>query len=385
MFGEKVLSGSLGFVGLADVFQILGGNGSSGVLKIRSRYAPHTGIIYFQNGEPINAVYDSLKGVQAIYSLFGWTEGDYFFDETDVFHMDHLIRQSRMEIVLDALRMLDDGEIKKIGPLSLDKTNDGKRSRSTIKGPLLDYMHVVKESLYKDGDTIVEEGKHGKWIWAVYQGTVKITRKTDKGPLTIARLGEGCFIGTFRALLFGEYERNATVTAEGDVLLGLLDSEPFYHEYASLSQDFRSILLSLDDRLRKLNDKAVELSVNEEYNITPLKNMRPYMNGTILQEDLFTITQGNACIVRPTPEGNLPLFSLNKNDVFGDIPFLNLGNELRSASILVSDDFRAERIDVQNLQEEYDKLSPTFRSVIYNVGMYITMTANLVSRSCNRN
>ena len=110
---------------------------------------------------------------------------------------------------------------------------------------------------YPDGATIVKEGEYGKWLWVISEGTVKITRETSKGPVTLARLGEGCFIGTIRSLIYGEYERSATAIAEGNVQLCILDAEALHREYSALSQDFRKILLSLDNRLRPINDNAV--------------------------------------------------------------------------------------------------------------------------------
>ena len=41
------LSGKLSFISLADLFQVLGGNSSTGILKITSQYLPNPGQIYF--------------------------------------------------------------------------------------------------------------------------------------------------------------------------------------------------------------------------------------------------------------------------------------------------------------------------------------------------
>ena len=392
MSKKKVFSGSLDFISLPDIFQILGGNGSSGVLKMESRNAPHTGVIYFRKGDPINAKYGPDKGIEALYSMFGWTDGEYSFREENVSHINRMIKQGRMEIVLDAMRMLDDGKIIKVGARSFDETKghrtaqaDVKQGPPVIKGPLLDYMHVIREDFYNDGEKIVEEGKHGKWIWAIYKGTVSVSTKTDNGSIIISRLGEGCFIGTVRALLFGEYERSATVTAEGDVQLCLLDSVPFHHEYASLSHNFRSLLLSLDGRLRELNKKAIECYTRKNSDRGFQKGFTPYVHKEIPQKELFSITEGTAQIVRQGPKGHLPLVSLNKNDIFGDIPFLDLGHEPRSASVLASRDLKTEKLDIQELTEEYDNLSDTFRNLIYNIGMYISMTTNLVDNYYNEN
>ena len=41
MSDKIALSGKLSFISLADLFQLLGGNSSTGVLKIFSKYAPN--------------------------------------------------------------------------------------------------------------------------------------------------------------------------------------------------------------------------------------------------------------------------------------------------------------------------------------------------------
>ncbi|MFC1494996.1 cyclic nucleotide-binding domain-containing protein [Thermodesulfobacteriota bacterium] len=383
------LSGSLKFVTLPDIFQILGGNNSTGVLKLTTQYSPQTGIIYISQGNPINAEHGSLKGLKALYNLFGWTEGEYLFYEDNVGSIGDAIKKSRMEIVLDALRMLDDGKIKKIGPLDSasaavpDSNSDD--DRTILKGPLTDYLYVVREDFFKDGECIVEEGMHGKWIWSVYEGTVKVTKNTQNGPLTIARLGEGCFIGTLRALLYGEYERNATVTAEGDVRLCLLDAEPFYREYSKLSIDFRHLLLSIDQRLRKLNERAADLCLSEGK-----EHDRSFSSGSMnqnlnMEKDLYRILEGNAQLVTKDSKDKKYLLSLEENDVMGHIPFIDFGHEPKAASIIPSGDMKTEMIDIQKVREEYDALSRTFKNLIFNIGSYISSTTSLVQNFNSRN
>jgi len=385
MSENSVLSGSLSFVSLADIFQIIGGNTCTGTLTLRSHYAPQTGMIHFEKGNPINASYGNLSGVKAIYMLFGWTEGEYEFYEEDLPYMDHLIRQNRMEIVLDALRMLDDGEIPKVGPPSFlqeEKTEEyceeeNKFCLPVTKGPLVDYLYVIREEHYKDRSKIVKEGKHGKWMWTIYEGNVKVSKKTSSGNLVLARLGEGCFIGTIRALLYGEYERNATVTAEGDVRLCLLDAEPLFHEYASLSMDFRTILLSLDHRLRMINEMAVQKYLDNTLKAFP-KDDRIYSNKFQSQDDLFLIKEGKADIIGQRQKGDTHLISLDKNDIFGNIPFMDFGHEPRSASVMVSKNFDAVKLDREGIMEEYNNLSCTFRNLIFNMCTNLFMTTKLV-------
>ena len=63
---EEKLKGNIKFLNLGDLMQLLGGNGSSGILRILSTYAPEPGIIYFDNGNPINASCGMLSGLDAL-------------------------------------------------------------------------------------------------------------------------------------------------------------------------------------------------------------------------------------------------------------------------------------------------------------------------------
>jgi hypothetical protein len=235
---KTTLTGNLAFIALADVFQILGGNNSTGVLRIKSQYAPNPGLIYFVSGDPVNASTGSLHGTEAIYALFGWTEGSFEFDEQQI-SVGHVVKQGRMELVLEALRMLDDGVVKKVGPPSFDdsivlETGKGKtsekRDSKIVQGPALDYSHILEEEDYRDGERLIKEGGHGKWIWVILEGTVNISRETPSGPLTVNRLGQGSFIGTVTSLSFLEYARSASVLADGNVRLGLIDTERLSRE-----------------------------------------------------------------------------------------------------------------------------------------------------------
>jgi CRP-like cAMP-binding protein len=385
MHGRAVFTGDLSFISLADSFQILGGNNSTGILHIKSQHVPSPGMIYFVDGNPANATHGSLQGLQAIYSLFGWTEGKLEFHEQKV-QAKRVINSSRMEIVLDALRMLDDGVIKKVGPPSHDEmssvqsgaSKDGKRAElPVIKGPFVDYMYVIDEEEFHDGEKIVTEGGHGNWIWVILEGSVKMTRETSHGPMTIARLGEGCFVGTLKSFLSPKHVRNATVTAVGNVQLGVLDTQRLSQDYASLSSDFKGLLLSLDGRLKKITDAAVDLSAKNQKTNGLTKDKKLIIKQGSSNEGVFTITDGETHIVRRTPNGYLELLTLEKGDVFGYVPFLDVGHEPRSASVIASKDLKVSKLDGQALQEEYDQLSGTLKNIIDNVGTCVSMTTRV--------
>jgi CRP-like cAMP-binding protein len=385
MSDKVVLAGNLDFISLADILQILGGNNSSGILAMKSQYASNPGRIYFVEGNPINASSGALTGIDAVYALFGWAEGRFEFSEEEV-HAGHVIKQSRMEIVLDALRMMDDDEIEKVGPPSFDEgaaaeaMSGGKDALPIIKGPLVDYAYIINEEVFSDGKKIVQEGAHGKWMWVIFEGKVRVSRETANGPLTIAMLGEGCFIGTFEALLFGEYSRNATVTAEGEVRLCLLDAERLFEVYTALSSDFKNLLISLNGRLQKITDRAVEMYTKED-TITELsKDKEVLIQKGSSKEELLSIIEGEAYVMGQTRKGVFPLMALKKNDFFGHMPFMNIGHEPRSAAILASQDLKTDKLDIPKIQKEYKEIPGTFRNLMYHMATCISMTTSIACR-----
>lgn len=385
MAERSVLAGSLTSISLADVFQILGGNNSTGVLRVKSEYAPNPGLIYFVNGDPVNASSGSQRGIDAIYALFGWTEGAFEFDQQAV-SVQHVVKHSRMEIVMEALRLLDDGVIKKVGPPSSSglhaaeatpNREGGKEAPRVIKGQLVDYSHVLEEEDFRDGERIVKEGGHGKWIWVILEGTAIVTKETSTGPVTIARIGEGCFIGTITALTFMEYTRNATVTASGNIKLGLLDTDRLSREYIALSAEFRKLLFSIDERFRQVTKRAAELSVKHDNTKKMTKGKKVIIKKGSTKKGLFTIAEGEACVVGLSKRGPLALVMLGEGDFFGHAPFIDLGHEPRAASVMGSKDLKAKKLDLTGIQKEYENLSTTLRNLIYNANHFTVLTTRM--------
>jgi len=381
MSGKAVLAGDLRFVGLPDVFQILGGNNNTGILHITSEYASGSGLIHFVNGNPVNAMCGPLLGLDAIYALFGWTEGKFEFHQQSV-QVENVVNKSRMEIILDALRMLDDGIIKKVGPLFPGRVSAVQRSGERdalplIKGRLVNYMYIIDEEEFRDGERIVAEGGHGNWIWVILEGMVEITRQTSNGPLTVARLGEGATIGTITCLLWRGHVRSASVTAVGNVQLGVLDAERFSEEYASLSPEFRRLLLSLDVRLIKITDTAVDLFMKKNRPDGLIGDKEVIIKEGCSGNEVFTVTEGEAYVIQRIPQGYLPLLTLKKDDVFGYVPFMDIGHEFRCASVVASKDFKMDRLDMDSLRKEYNRLSPAFKGLIENIATCVSVTAGM--------
>lgn len=377
-----VLAGSLEFLSLGEVLQLLGSNGRTGVLRITSKYARSPGLIYLLNGKPVNASVDLLSGIEAIYSLFGWTEGDFEFAREQV-KAENVIKKSRMEIILDSLKMLDDGVIKKTGPVSFDKISDNSGKSATIpiiKGPLVDYMYVVDEEEFTDGQEIVTEGKHGNWIWVVLEGFVEIIKKTAHGPAPILRIGDGAFIGSIASFLMRGSVRSATVVANGNVQLGVMDLKRLSIDFSCLSDEFRRLVLSLDKRLKQVTERAVGINIDCDRIDSLIKDNKPIIKQGETEDKIYIISEGEAWIVRYIDNKHVMLANLCKGDVFGHVPFFDTGHEPFSASVYGSNDLKIRTVNLEDLQNEYNHLSYSFKNIVENIATCISVTTRLACK-----
>jgi CRP-like cAMP-binding protein len=376
---NTALSGNLNFLHLGDVLQLLGSNGVTGILRIKSKYTPNPGLIYIKKGNPINAVCGFKSGLDAVYALFGWIEGEFEFSSESVTN-ETVITKNRMEIILDGLRMLDEGQIKKVGPESLGQPStflSDKISGPVIKGPFTDYMYIVDEEEYDKGRHIVTEKMHGNWIWIIMEGLVDIVKETPEGPVTILTLSDGSFIGSAASFSREGNIRSVSVIARSHVHLGVLDSQRLATEFSSMSPELRSILISLDRRLRQVTDRAADIYFKKNLSKEFIKDKKPLIKQGSKDAKLFNITQGEAVVVRQVDKDHIPLACLYKGDFFGRLPFLEMGHEPYNASVLASEEnIEFSEMKPDDLQQNHDGLSITFRNFIENLGTCISATSN---------
>jgi len=244
---------------------------------------------------------------------------------------------------------------------------------------LVDYMYVVDEEEFHDGDTILQEGRHGNWVWVVLEGVIDIIKETTSEPLTLFQIGNGSFVGSISSFLVRNHSRMYSAKAVGDVQLGVLDSQRLAQEYSKMSYEFKAFAMSLDRRLRHVTDRVVEYSTKQ----IDLDDYLRYRQKVIEQGDdekrLFRIQHGKASLVQKTDDGFVPLAHLERDDFFGYIPFLDLGHEPEFASVLASKDLKIQTLNPDILQQEYDNISTTFKNFIDNIATcthYLTKVLN---------
>ena len=174
--------------------------------------------------------------------------------------------------------------------------------------------------------------------------------------------------------------RSATVVARGHVQLGMLDSQRLSGEFAKMSSELRSVVKSLDKRLKQVSNNAIDLYMNKNYFDKFIKNKKVVIKQGKSEDRAFTIAKGDVVIARKTDKGFVPLSNIGKGDYFGNIPFINMGHEPHNAFVFSSKDLKLNPIDLKKLQQEHDSLSSTFKNIIENIATCISVTTLLASR-----
>jgi CRP-like cAMP-binding protein len=208
-------------------------------------------------------------------------------------------------------------------------------------------------------------------------GIAEIVKETPKGPLRMLRIGEGAFIGSIASLLFEGGVRGATAVAMDNVQLGVLDSKRLDAEFSSMSDQFKNLVVSLDRRLKEVTESAVDIKLQKDMLEKFMKGKKRLIKQGDSDERIFTITEGESYIVRQTKSGYVPLAILNKGDFFGQVPFIDIGHEPFSASVFGSDDLKVSKMDTDSLQQEYQKLSTTFKNIIEHLATCVSVTTML--------
>ncbi len=121
---------------------------------------------------------------------------------------------------------------------------------------------LVSEEMYTDGQVIFEEGSSGDWVYVILSGAVEISTGIKGKKFVLELLKEGEVFGELSFL--GGIKRTATVTAVGDVTVGIIDRNSLDMEFNKLSSDFRSILVSVVRRFKIMTDRVSGFSARTE-------------------------------------------------------------------------------------------------------------------------
>ncbi len=117
---------------------------------------------------------------------------------------------------------------------------------------------IIREETYSNGQVIMDEAGSGDGPYIVLKGAVETSKDIRGRRYIIERLRPGEIFGEIS--LIGGMKRTLTVRSIGETTLGVIDRDALKKEYEQLSLQFRSILETIPVRIRKILDRAADLS-----------------------------------------------------------------------------------------------------------------------------
>ena len=117
---------------------------------------------------------------------------------------------------------------------------------------------ISHEETYTNGQIIFKEDSPGEWLYIVMSGSVETSRTVSGRKITIERLQPGDLFGEME--LIGRMKRTVTAQAIGETTLGIVDRDAIIREYGQLSKQFKSILETIPARIKKMIDRACDVS-----------------------------------------------------------------------------------------------------------------------------
>jgi len=115
---------------------------------------------------------------------------------------------------------------------------------------------------FADGQNIITEGIVSTKAYIITSGQVKVTKKVGDKQIVIGNLKEGDIFGEMG--LLGEINRTASVTAIGDVNLGVIDKELFDKFINTVPEEAQLIFRALIERLKITTTKLASLAIQFE-------------------------------------------------------------------------------------------------------------------------
>jgi uncharacterized protein (TIGR02266 family) len=123
-------------------------------------------------------------------------------------------------------------------------------------------LQISTEETYRDGDIIFQEGASGDWIYVVLEGAVELSKRVEDKEVVIDIVKPEDVFGELGFI--SKSQRSATAKAVGDTILGIVDRSFLDQEFNKLSSDFRYILQTMSERLRKATDLAMSAQMRRK-------------------------------------------------------------------------------------------------------------------------
>jgi len=141
------LEGLLKEVDLVDVIQLIEMGRKTGMLLLESSWGP--GRVYFEQGDPVYAMTEGYRGIEAFYAMLSWKEGRFKLDQKAVSIEPNIGHSGGQELLMEGVRLADEMEESLRGLPPADTVLHPADNPGDLEGKLRD---VVKA--YAGGATI---------------------------------------------------------------------------------------------------------------------------------------------------------------------------------------------------------------------------------------
>ncbi len=105
-YKEKNLSGTLDQIDVVALLQMMEQNKKTGLLTIRGADGQET-MLYFENGNILDAVSGRLGGTDAFYHTLSWDKGEFEFEQQEI-EIKSRLPMSTHHLIMEGLRLIDE-------------------------------------------------------------------------------------------------------------------------------------------------------------------------------------------------------------------------------------------------------------------------------------
>jgi len=134
---------------------------------------------------------------------------------------------------------------------------------ANIEAAKLKLLAFTSERLsYADGEVLCRQGDPGDAAFLIIAGEADVTIETEKGPLTVATLGDQDFVGEIAILC--DVPRTATVTARSNLQVLRIEKDLFFRLIGEFPEIAKEVMRELARRLVDSNARLRKMAKSME-------------------------------------------------------------------------------------------------------------------------
>jgi CRP/FNR family cyclic AMP-dependent transcriptional regulator len=110
--------------------------------------------------------------------------------------------------------------------------------------------------------------------------------------------------------------------------------------------------------------------MSEVVDLLYIRDEEIYSDGQVVFQEgtfgdwVYVVIEGQMKVLKKTAKGEVTVATLREGDFIGELEFLDMGKEPRSATVIAVGDVKLGVLDRDRLRREYESLSADFRMLI---------------------